>query len=60
MGLLIAKALQLRTGAKVGWVAMRRNLLQQVQAENRRHEINVDLQTISMFEKIRPATLTCW
>lgn len=57
MGLLIAKALQLRTGAKVGWVAMRRNLLQQVKAENQRHEINVDLQTISMFEKDPPSDI---
>ncbi len=57
MGLLIAKALQLRTGAKVGWVAMRRNLLQQVQVENQRHEINVDLQTISMFAKNPPSDI---
>jgi superfamily II DNA or RNA helicase len=57
MGLLVAKALQLRTGAKVGWVAMRRNLLQQVQVENKRHEINVDLQTISMFAKSPPADI---
>lgn len=57
MGLLVAKALQLQTGAKVGWVAMRRNLLQQVEAENRRHGINVDLQTISMFEKSPPSDI---
>lgn len=57
MGLLLAKALQVETGAKVGWVAMRRNLLQQVQAENQRHEINVDLQAISMFEKNPPSDL---
>ena len=50
MGLLVAKALQIHAGAKVGWVAMRRNLLTQVQDENDRHQINVDLQTISMFE----------
>lgn len=57
MGLLAAKALQLQTGMKVGWVAMRRNLLKQVQAENRRHGINVDLQTISMFEKNPPSDI---
>lgn len=57
MGLLIAKVLQVQTGAKVGWVAMRRNLLQQVQAENRRHGINVELQTISMFEKNPPSDI---
>lgn len=57
MGLLAAKALQVQTGAKIGWVAMRRNLLQQVEAENRRHGINVDLQTISMFEKNPPTDI---
>lgn len=57
MGLLVAKALQLHTGAKVGWVAMRRNLLHQVQAENQRHGINVDLQKISMFEKNPPTDI---
>jgi len=57
MGLLIAKVLQQLTGAKVGWVAMRRNLLDQVQHENHRHDINVDLRTISMFEKNPPSGL---
>ncbi len=57
MRLLIAKARQVHAGAKVGWVAMRRNLLQQVQVENRRHGINVDLQTISMFEKNPPSDI---
>lgn len=57
MGLLVAKALQLHTGAKVGWVAMRRNLLHQVQTENQRHGFNVDLQTISMFEKNPPTDI---
>lgn len=57
MGLLVAKAMQLRAGAKVGWVAMRRNLLDQVKAENMRHEINVDLQTISMFDKNPPTDI---
>jgi len=54
MGLLIAKALQQHGGIRVGWVAMRRNLLEQVRAENARHGINVELHTISMFEKDPP------
>jgi len=57
MGLLIAKALQQHEGARVGWVAMRRNLLEQVKAENNRHGINVDLQTISMFQKNPPTDI---
>ena len=57
MGLLIAKALQTHTGVRVGWCAMRRNLLDQVQAENRRHGINVDLQIVSMFEKNPPSAI---
>jgi len=57
MGLLIAKALQQHEGVRVGWVAMRRNLLEQVKVENERHRINVDLQTISMFEKNPPTDI---
>lgn len=57
MGLLIAKVLQQLTGAKVGWVAMRRNLLDQVQHENEQHGIGLDLRTISMFEKNPPSGL---
>lgn len=57
MGLLIAKALQLGTGSRVGWVAMRRNLLEQVRCENERHQIGVDLQTISMFDKAPPTDI---
>lgn len=57
MGLLIARNLQLQTGARVGWVAMRRNLLQQVEAENLRHGIGCDFQTISMFEKNPPTDI---
>jgi superfamily II DNA or RNA helicase len=57
MGLLVAKTLQTLTGARVGWVAMRRNLLEQVEQENRRRGINVDLRTISMFEKGPPTDI---
>jgi superfamily II DNA or RNA helicase len=58
MGLLAAKALQLLTGARVGWVAMRRNLLQQAQAENQSKGINVEpIRFISMFEKNPPTDI---
>ncbi len=57
MGLLVAKLLQQATGAKVGWVAMRRNLLEQVERENHRHGINVDLRTVSMFAKEPPTDI---
>ena len=57
MGLLVAKLLQQKAGARVGWVAMRRNLLEQVERENHRQGINVDLRTISMFEKNPPTDI---
>lgn len=57
MGLLVAKRLQEETGAKVGWVAMRRNLLQQVEAENVAQGIRCNMQTISMFEKNPPTDI---
>lgn len=57
MGLLIARALQQHEGVRVGWVAMRRNLLEQVRCENERHQIGVDLQTISMFDKAPPTDI---
>ncbi|MFO7902988.1 MAG: DEAD/DEAH box helicase family protein, partial [Pirellulaceae bacterium] len=57
MGLMIARALQQQTGAKIGWVAMRRNLLDQVQAENARHGFDVDLWTISMFDRKPPTDM---
>lgn len=57
MGLLIAKVLQERTGAKVGWVAMRRNLLDQVQRENQRLGVGANLRTISMFDREPPTDI---
>ena len=36
---------------------MRRNLLQQIKAENERHRFGVDLQTISMFDKHPPTDI---
>ncbi|XZE53042.1 DEAD/DEAH box helicase [Planctomycetaceae bacterium SH139] len=55
MGLAIAALLQQVTGARVGWVAMRRNLLTQAVAENHRRGLGVELVPISMFTKEPPA-----
>jgi superfamily II DNA or RNA helicase len=58
LGLLVAKVLQQQTGVRVGWVAMRRNLLQQAEAENRSKGINVDpIHFLSMFEKEPPTDI---
>jgi superfamily II DNA or RNA helicase len=57
MGLLIARCLQEALGLKVGWVAMRRNLLTQAAAENTGRGINVQAEFISMFDKEPPAGL---
>ena len=57
IGILIARMLHDLAGAKVGWVAMRRNLLEQVHRENQKHGINVPLKTISMFEKNPPTDI---
>ena len=54
MGLEIARQMQLRYGFSIGWVAMRRNLLAQAEAENRQRGFRVDMQTISMFDKDPP------
>ena len=54
MGLATAALLQRATGARVGWVAMRRNLLAQAEAENRARGFGVRLHPISMFDKAPP------
>lgn len=54
MGLTIARELQKRHGYSVGWIAMRRNLLAQAEAENRKWGFDIDLKTISMFDKKPP------
>ena len=53
MGLAIAAEMQRRHGMRVGWAAMRRNLLAQAAAENGRG-FGVDLHLISMFDKRPP------
>ncbi|MCC9644020.1 DEAD/DEAH box helicase family protein [Rhodopirellula sp. JC740] len=55
MGLAVAAIMQRTLGIQVGWVAMRRNLLIQAQAENARREFGVDMRMISMFDKNPPS-----
>ena len=54
MGLAIAAMIQRVTGARVGWVAMRRNLLAQAQKENLKRGFGLRMESISMFEKNPP------
>ena len=57
MGLLAARAMQQQLGIRVGWVAMRRYLLDQAASENRRLGINVQAEFISMFDRHPPTKL---
>jgi superfamily II DNA or RNA helicase len=54
MGLAIASLLQRATGARVGWVSMRRNLLAQAEQENQQRGFGVRMSLISMFDKDPP------
>lgn len=54
MGLLVAKWAQETLGMRVIWSAMRRNLLAQVERENRDRGFGVDLVTVSMFDRAPP------
>ncbi|QDT13372.1 DEAD/DEAH box helicase [Planctomycetes bacterium K23_9] len=54
MGLATAALIQRVTGARVGWVAMRRNLLAQAQAENLARGFGLQMHPISMFDKNPP------
>ncbi len=54
MGLEVARQLQRRHGYSIGWVAMRRNLLAQVAAENAARGFAVDMHRISMFDRNPP------
>jgi superfamily II DNA or RNA helicase len=54
IGLLLARCLQQMHGYRVGWVAMRRNLLAQAAAENQARGFGVDMQLISMFDPEPP------
>src|SRR5262245_24469579 len=57
MALLISRLMQDLQGLRVGWVAMRRNLLTQAAEENRAKAINADLTFISMFDRDPPTGL---
>lgn len=57
MGLLIARCLQEFAGLRIGWVAMRRNLLTQAAAENTGRGIGVQAEFISMFDREPPRGL---
>jgi len=57
MGLVIAKALQDEYGIKVGWFAMRRELLAQARRENVEKGINVNAHFVSMFDRNPPTDL---
>src|ERR1700676_4666986 len=50
MALLIARAMQEQLNLRIGWVAMRRYLLAQAEAENERLKINANMEYISMFD----------
>lgn len=54
MGLALARWLQQTRGFSVGWVAMRRNLLLQARIENASRGFDVEMHTISMFDKHPP------
>src|SRR6476660_4491889 len=54
MGLLIGRAVQDALGVRVGWVAMRRYLLDQARAENEGRRIGVNAAYISMFDREPP------
>lgn len=50
MGLIVARWMQQHLGYSVGWSAIRRNLLSQVQRENRSKGFDAKLTTSSMFD----------
>ena len=54
VGLSIARRIQQQWNFRVGWVAMRRNLLVQADRENRHRRFGVDMHLISMFDKNPP------
>jgi superfamily II DNA or RNA helicase len=57
MGLLTARAIQETLGVRVGWVAMRRFLLEQARAENETKRIGVEAVYLSMFDRDPPTGL---
>src|SRR3954470_17209435 len=57
MGLFVARALQQLLGVRVGWVAMRRYLLDQAKAEGERLKVGVEATYVSMFDHNPPTGL---
>ena len=57
MGLLAAWGMQRAKSLRVGWVAMRRNLLAQTADEIREWKLGVECEFVSMFEKDPPRDL---
>jgi superfamily II DNA or RNA helicase len=57
MALLIAAGLQQKYQLRIGWVAMRRNLLEQARREIEKRGIDVQIKFLSMFEKNPPRDL---
>jgi superfamily II DNA or RNA helicase len=57
MGLLAARGMQRAKGLRVGWVAMRRNLLAQTAAEIAERRLGVTCAFISMFDRDPPRDL---
>jgi superfamily II DNA or RNA helicase len=57
IALLVARALQEQLGLRVGWVAMRRYLLEQVRQENEGRGIGVQTCYLSMFDRDPPTGL---
>lgn len=55
MGLTVCRALSLSLGVKIGWSAMRRNLLTQAENEASEKNFGLDLALISMFDKNPPS-----
>ena len=54
VALAVGQALQRGAELRVGWVAARRELLRQVRGEIRAFGVDLDLRTISLFEKDPP------
>lgn len=54
MGMLIASRMRELNAKRIGWVAMRRNLLLQAKRENEKLGFDLDIQFVSMFDANPP------
>ncbi len=57
MALMLSKVLHEQLGYRLGWVAMRRHLLTQVERENKEKGFNLPFKYISMFDKEPPTDI---